>query len=132
MSQKLGSVEEAKVRRAMAALEAKTKEAEGRLASMEAVHKSAWEQYGSACCAGEMLRKEQELMDEIAGLEAKAELLHRCLIGEIPTVSDEAFIREGMALDAEEEVLAVKRRAYQKRRDEIIQAGALLIQHARG
>ena len=128
----LSAEERVRIDRAIAGLQAKISEARTRLISEQSFNGAAWAEYGSELCAGEMQAKEREISEEIEDFERDVALLRRCLAGEVPTVSDEAFIREGFALDAEEKALAAKREAYQKRRYEIIQTGALLLQHARG
>lgn len=39
------------------------------LESMYKGHRAAWEHYGSELCAGEMLKKERKLLDQIRELE---------------------------------------------------------------
>ena len=46
----------------------KLEELEKRLENMKTYHKSVWNEYGSELCAGDMLRKEKEIMDEIKEL----------------------------------------------------------------
>ncbi len=41
------------------------------LALLEALHKTAWDMYGSELCAAEMMRKERVLRDKISKLESK-------------------------------------------------------------
>ena len=47
------------------------REAEARLAQMREGHVDAWSIYGSELCAGDMLRQEHEIEDEIAALRRR-------------------------------------------------------------
>lgn len=69
----------AKARAKAEELEKEAEKLRSELRSMENFHRSAWEEYGSELCAGDMQGKEAELGKKIKAVEAHIELLRRYL-----------------------------------------------------
>ena len=67
----------AKARAKIEKLEKDAKKLRSELRSTEDFHRSAWEEYGSELCAGDMQGKEAELGKKIKEVEANIKLLHR-------------------------------------------------------
>ncbi len=93
----LTEAQKEKIGQKIAQLKKAREEAEARLASERSFNISAWNEYGSELCAGEMIKNERELERAIRALSGDIDLLQQGLDGAVdpePNLADVAQLDE--------------------------------------
>lgn len=77
----LDEIQKAKVILKLKELKDKSENLDSAHSAKVSLHKTAWEEYGSELCVGEMIKEERKILEEKEGVDYDIDLLERVLAG---------------------------------------------------